>query len=156
MSVAGKNLSRISKSTTAKDKIILRGLPVSCVIGVFPAERTAPQTLFFDLELRGDFSIAGQTDDLNDAVDYIAVERCVKDFAAGTAFHLLERLAYACAEELLEKFPLLDSVTLGIRKPDAPVESGSVMLEITQHRVSCPDSVTCYHLRTPAVPVRSD
>ena len=36
------------------DKIILRGLPVACVIGTLPAERIAPQTLFFDLELCGD------------------------------------------------------------------------------------------------------
>ena len=116
------------------DKIILRGLPVGCVIGALPAERTAPQTLFFDLELYGDFSRAGRTDDLNDAVDYTAVERCVKEFAAGTSFYLLERLAYACGERLLERFPLLNSVTLGIRKPDAPVESESVMLEVTLGR----------------------
>lgn len=28
------------------DKIILKGLPVGCVIGTLPAERTAQQTLF--------------------------------------------------------------------------------------------------------------
>ena len=116
------------------DKIILRGLPVGCVIGTFPEERTAPQTLFFDLELCGDFSRAGRTDDLNNAVDYTAAEQCVKEYAAGTSFHLLERLAYACAEKLLEEFPLLDRVTLGIRKPCAPVESESVELEITLGR----------------------
>ena len=116
------------------DKIILRGLPVACVVGTLPGERTAPQTLFFDFELCGDFSRAGHSDDLNDAVDYTAVERCVKEFAAGTSFYLLERLAYACGERLLERFPLLNSVTLGIRKPDAPVESESVMLEVTLGR----------------------
>ena len=116
------------------DKIILKGLPVGCVIGTLPAERTAPQTLFFDLELCGDFSRAGRTDDLNDAVDYTAAERCVKEFAAGTSFRLLERLAYACAEKLLEEFPLLERVTLRIRKPQAPVESESVELEITLAR----------------------
>ncbi|MBP5586873.1 MAG: dihydroneopterin aldolase [Lentisphaeria bacterium] len=116
------------------DKIILRGLPVGCVIGTLPAERTAPQTLFFDLELCGDFSRAGRTDDLNDAVDYTAVERCVKEYAAGTSFFLLERLAYACGEKLLEGFPLLDRVTLRIRKPDAPVESESIELEVTLAR----------------------
>ena len=116
------------------DRIILRGLPVACVIGVFPAERTAPQTLFFDLELCGDFSRAGRTDDLNDAVDYTAVERCVKEYAAGTSFYLLERLAYACGQRLLDEFPLLDRVTLRIRKPDAPVESDCVELEVTLDR----------------------
>ena len=116
------------------DRIILKGLPVGCVIGTLPAERTAPQTLFFDLELCGDFSRAGHTDDLNDAVDYTAVERCLKDYAAGTSFQLLERLAYACGEKLLERFPLLERVTLRIRKPEAPVESESVELEITLAR----------------------
>ena len=116
------------------DKIILKGLPVCCVIGTLPAERTAQQTLFFDLELCGDFSRAGQTDDLNDAVDYTAAERCVKEYAAGTSFYLLERLAYACGKRLLAEFPLLDRVTLRIRKPDAPVESDSVELEITLSR----------------------
>ena len=116
------------------DRIILKGLPVGCVIGTLPAERTAPQTLFFDLELCGDFSRAGQTDDLNDAVDYTAVERCVKDYAAETSFYLLERLAYACGEKLLTQFPLLDRITLRIRKPDAPVESDCVELEVTLSR----------------------
>ena len=116
------------------DRIILKGLPVGCVIGTLPVERTAPQTLFFDLELYGDFSRAGHTDDLNDAVDYTAVERCVRDYAAGTSFHLLERLAYACGERLLAEFTLLDRITLRIRKPDAPVESESVELEVTLGR----------------------
>ena len=116
------------------DKIILRGLPVSCVIGTLPAERTSPQTLFFDLELCGDFSRAGHTDDLNDAVDYTTAERCVREYAAETSFYLLERLAYACAGKLLAQFPLLSQVTLRIRKPDAPVESESDALEITLAR----------------------
>jgi len=116
------------------DRIILRGLPVDCVIGTLPAERLAPQRLYFDLALCGDFSRAGATDDLNDAVDYTAVERIVCEFASGTSFRLLERLAYACADRLLESFPLLDSVTLTIRKPSAPVASDSVELEITRKR----------------------
>ena len=116
------------------DRIVLKSLPVVCVIGTLPVERSAPQTLFFDLQLCGDFSRAGHSDDLNDAVDYTAVERCVKEFAAGTSFYLLERLAYACGERLLERFPLLNRITLGIRKPDAPVESESVMLEVTLAR----------------------
>ena len=116
------------------DKIILRGLPVDCVIGTLPSERISPQRLSFDLTLSGDFSRAGATDDLNDAVDYTAVERAVLDYAAGTRFQLLERLAYACADRLLERFPLLSSVTLRIRKPDAPVVSESVELEITKSR----------------------
>lgn len=116
------------------DTIILRGVPVNCVIGTLPTERTSPQTLFFDLDLCGDFSRAGETDDLADAVDYTAVERVVKDFAAGTSFYLLERLAYAGARKILEQFPLLTQVTLRIRKPGAQVESESVALEITLGR----------------------
>ena len=116
------------------DKIILRGLPVDCVIGTFPEERTSPQTLFFDLDLYGDFSRAGETDELADAVDYTAVERCVKEFAAGTSFFLLERLAYASARKLLEQFPLLNRITLTVRKPSARVGSESVALEITLAR----------------------
>ena len=116
------------------DRIILKGLPVGCVIGTLPEERTAPQTLFFDMLLCGVFSRAGRTDDLNDAVDYTAVERCVREYAAGTSFHLLERLAYACGEKLLAEFPLLDRVVLRIRKPDAPVESEYIELEVSLAR----------------------
>ena len=116
------------------DKIILRGLPVSCVIGTLPDERMSPQTLFFDLDLCGDFSRAGDTDDLGDAVDYTAVERCVKEYAAGTSFFLLERLAYASARKLLEQFPLVNRITLTVRKPSARVESESVALEVTLAR----------------------
>lgn len=116
------------------DRIILRGLPVSCIVGTLPAERTSPQTLFFDLDLYGDFSRAGETDDLGDAVDYTAVERCVKMFVSGTSFFLLERLAYASARVLLDRFPPLRRITLTVRKPSASVWSESVALEITLER----------------------
>ena len=116
------------------DRIILRGLPVDCIVGTLPAERVSPQRLFFDLFLSGDFSRAGESDDLNDAVDYTAAERLVREYAAGTSFRLLERLAYACARRLLDAFPLLDAVTVSIRKPAAPVASDSVELEVTLKR----------------------
>ena len=111
------------------DKIILRGLPVDCVIGTLPAERVSPQRLYFDLILSGELLVR-----IGEHVEHTAVERTVLEYAAGTRFQLLERLAYACAERLLERFPLLGSVTLRIRKPDAPVVSESVELEITRGR----------------------
>ena len=52
------------------DCIQLRGLRVVCVVGVLPEERDRPQPLEIDIDIYTDLSAAGQSDDLNDTLDY--------------------------------------------------------------------------------------
>ena len=52
------------------DRIEVRGLVVTTVVGVLPHERTIAQPLQIDLDLHVDLRDAGRTDDLSDTADY--------------------------------------------------------------------------------------
>jgi dihydroneopterin aldolase len=68
---------------------------------------------------------AATGDRIEDTVDYREVVRCVREVSDSRQFHLLEAMAAAVAEALLERFRL-DGVRARVRKPavrlEAPVE----------------------------------
>ena len=98
--------------------------------GVLERERSEGQRFLFDVELEvGD---AGATDRIEDAVDYRLVAACVREVSDARAYHLLEALAVAVADELLVRFPVT-SVRVRVRKPDVmldpPVSDAAVSVE---------------------------
>ena len=111
--------------------IELYGLELHGRHGVAEEERAAGQRFLFDLWLdEGD--AAATTDRLEDAVDYREVVAVVREVSDGRTFRLLEALAAAVAETLLERFPL-ERVRVRVRKPDvelaAPVDYSAVTVE---------------------------
>ncbi len=107
--------------------IEVTGLLLHGFHGALDWERDRGQNFLFDLELEvGD---AGSSDKLADAVDYRDVARCVREVSDARAYHLLEALATAVADELVARFPV-ESVSVRVRKPDVvldpPVEQVAV------------------------------
>ena len=99
--------------------IELTGLLVHGFHGALDWERERGQNFLFDLELEvGD---AGSSDKLEDAVDYRDVAACVKDVSDARAYHLLEALATAVADELIARFPV-ERVSVRVRKPDVVLD----------------------------------
>ena len=72
------------------DLIVLEGLEVQALIGVYDWERTARRPLVFDLRLRVDLRRAGRSDDVADTVDYAAVAEQVSALVAQSTPQLLE------------------------------------------------------------------
>ena len=106
----------------------LAGLELYGYHGVNPEERHGGQRFLFDVRLEvGD---AGLSDRIEDAVDYRDVAATVREVSSGTQFHLLEALAAAVADRLLERFPV-EWVSVRVRKPDValPVEHSAVTVE---------------------------
>ena len=99
--------------------IELTGLLVHGFHGALDWERERGQNFLFDLEL--DVGEAGSSDALEDAVDYRDVAGCVKEVSDGRAYHLLEALATAVADELITRFPV-KSVSVRVRKPDVVLD----------------------------------
>ncbi len=87
--------------------------------GVDAAERDLGGRFSFDVELVADLAHAGETDDLNDTVDYKAVYDVVSAVQR-RGFHLLEALAQNTAQEILEQFRV-DAVTVRVRKQSVPL-----------------------------------
>ncbi|MDE7215009.1 MAG: dihydroneopterin aldolase, partial [Clostridia bacterium] len=86
------------------DKILIRGLTVSACHGVHGYEKTTPQKFIFDCDLYKDLTLAAQTDELENTVNYSAVCNAVAELAKGNTFDLIEKLAYEAAYKILESF----------------------------------------------------
>ncbi len=80
------------------DKIYIKNLLVSCIIGVFPEEREKKQELMFNIELSTDLRAAGKSDNLADTVDYFALENEIVKMVSASSFQLIESLAERTAE----------------------------------------------------------
>ena len=76
-------------------------LRVVCVVGVLPEERDRPQPLEIDIDIYTDLSAAGQSDDLNDTLDYGAVAAAVNQICTSAGAQLLEHLGQLVADQLL-------------------------------------------------------
>lgn len=116
------------------DRVILQGMLFYGTHGVYAEEALLGQRFELDVELHADTERAGQSDRLQDTINYGDVYRRVRDVVEGRRFHLIEALAAAVAKELLQEFPALEAVTVRVRKPHAPINGVLDGVEIEIHR----------------------
>jgi 7,8-dihydroneopterin aldolase/epimerase/oxygenase len=112
----------------------LHGLEIFGYHGVNEREQTDGQPFHYDLELEvGD---AGVSDRIEDAVDYREVAAAVRELSEARRFDLLEALASAVADMLLERFPQAESVVVRVRKTKLrlPVEWSAVTVRRSARR----------------------
>jgi dihydroneopterin aldolase len=102
--------------------ILVTGLRELGVHGVLPEEQSRPQPFEVDVELEVDLSSAGQTDDLDDTVDYSAVAEAVSRVVKNERYQLLERLATRIGE-VCRTDDRVRSVTVTVRKLHPPVRA---------------------------------
>ena len=107
------------------DIIFLRQLQIDTVIGIHDWEREIRQPLVLDLEMASDIRLAAQTDSITDALDYQAVAERITDFVRNSSFQLVETLAEACAQIVLQEFGVR-WLRLTVNKPDAIDNAQSV------------------------------
>ncbi len=98
------------------DLVLIEGLEVRTVIGIYDWEREIRQVVRLDLEMAWDISKAGQSDDINDALDYKAVSERLASFIEDSQFALIEALIEACAVIVLQEFHV-PWVKIKIAKP---------------------------------------
>jgi len=115
------------------DRILIRDLELSTVIGIFPEERIAPQKVVLNLELGVDLRKAGASDDFRDALDYSALESLLVQTAKTSSFQLLERLAEELAKVALS-FEQAEEVRLTLDKPGAPKYARSIAVSIERKK----------------------
>ncbi|RMH42724.1 MAG: dihydroneopterin aldolase [Gammaproteobacteria bacterium] len=105
-------------------------MEVRTVIGIFDWEREIRQTVRLDMEIAWDISRAAASDRIEDTLDYKAVAKRLIAFIEGSSFGLIEALAEACANIVIEEFgaPWL---RLKLSKPlhYLGMESASVVIE---------------------------
>ena len=82
--------------------------------GVYPEERERGQDFLFDVEIA--VGERGSSDRLEEAVDYGDVARMVKEVSDARRYDLLEALAGAVADELIDRFGA-ERATVRVSKP---------------------------------------
>lgn len=110
-------------------RIIIDNLKTSCIIGVKPDERLKPQEVIVDLSLSLDLSKAGNTDNLQDTIDYDALTRDIVEFIEKSRFELLEKLAYEIAK-LIKDNTEASEVKVVVKKPSAIEKARYAAVEI--------------------------
>ena len=94
--------------------IELHGLELFGYHGVLPEEAENGQTFWYDVEL--EVGERGASDRIEDAVDYRDVAATVRE-VNDRQFRLLEALACAVADAIVERFPV-ERVKVRVRKPE--------------------------------------
>lgn len=103
------------------DCIRLTGMAFFGYHGDEPEETKLGQRFYVDMELELDLSEAGESDKLEDSVNYVAVYELVKRRAEGGPFKLLEKLAGIINDDVLSLFPKVNKVTTTVHKPGSPI-----------------------------------
>jgi dihydroneopterin aldolase len=104
--------------------------------GVFETERTNGGLFEIDAELTCDVTEAEAEDNLKKTLDYEKVYAFIKEVCASSKFYLIEALAAKISMRLIENFPMIQKVTIKVRKP-SPQLGGvidSVEVEHTEYR----------------------
>ncbi len=104
------------------DRILLTGMEFYGYHGCLSEERRTGQTFLVDLEMYLDLQPAGDSDALEDTVNYAEVFEEVRRIVEGEPRKLIESVAEAISRRLLENFPKLERVRVTLHKPSAPIE----------------------------------
>jgi dihydroneopterin aldolase len=111
------------------DLVLIEGLEVRTVIGIYDWEREIRQMVRLDLEMAWDISKAAASDDIADTLDYKAVSKRLISFVEASSFGLIEALAEQCATIVREEFHV-PWLRLKMSKPGAVRGSENVAVLI--------------------------
>ena len=111
------------------DQVFITDLVARGIIGVNDWEREQPQDILINIVLFTDLHQAGQSDDVNDSVDYRSVAKKVLAHAETARRLTVEALAADLAQLCLE-VARVEKVRVRVEKPGAVRFSRSVGVEI--------------------------
>jgi dihydroneopterin aldolase len=112
--------------------IDVEGLELAGFHGALPEEKKRGQRFLFDVQLVA-HDAGVRSDQLADTVDYTQVVARIQAVNERERYNLIEALAAAVADDLLEHFPV-SRVRVRVRKPEvqleAPVEWTAATIEL--------------------------
>lgn len=117
------------------DKVIIQGLTLYSLIGVYDFERHEKQRVIVDVVLFTDLRAAAISDNVADTLDYGKVAMRLAQIADQSSFKLLEALANAMIETIFAEFAV-QKLELQLSKPDILDNADSVGVCFHRERVS--------------------
>ena len=111
------------------DRVFIRELKISTVIGVYDWERRVRQVVVIDIEMATDNRAAAASDGIDDALNYAAVAARIEGFVGDSQFQLIETMAERVAEIILNEFQV-PWVCVRLAKPGAVRAASEVGVQI--------------------------
>lgn len=111
------------------DKVIIKDLVARGVIGVYDWERVKPQEILINIVLFGDLTKAGETDNIDDSINYKTVAKGAQSLAENCERMTVEALANDIINYCLETKGV-KKVLVRVEKPGAVRFANSVGVEI--------------------------
>ena len=108
----------------------VKGLEIPGRHGATPEEHERDQPFLYDVEVE---LPEPQADRVEETVDYREVVAVVREVSASEERQLLETLAAAVADALIERFPL-ERVRVRVRKPEVRLEAPAEWTAATVER----------------------
>jgi len=104
--------------------------------GVLTDEQNLGGKFDVDVDLHCDLTRGAKSDHLQDTVNYERVYDCIRSLVLDKKHLLLESLASSIGKGILKNFSKVNSVTIRVRKPGAPVRGviDHVEVELTETR----------------------
>jgi len=115
------------------DKVIVKDLVARGIIGVNDWERVKPQEILINLELYGDLSKAGQTDEVEDSINYRTIAKQALHIAETSERFTVEALAADIADVCMATEGVFRAV-IRVEKPGAVRFADSVGVEIERQK----------------------
>jgi len=115
------------------DQVIIKDLVARGIIGINDWEREKPQEILINIVLFADLRKAGESDDIEDCVNYRTVAKKALEHAERAQRFTVEALAADLARLALEE-PGVLKARVRVEKPGAVRFAGSVGVEIERGR----------------------
>lgn len=113
------------------DQVFIRDLSVRGVIGIHDWERQVRQEILINLVLFGNLRKAGESDQIEDCINYQAVAEKIQAYAESAQRYTVEALATDLASICLQE-PNVQKVRVRVEKPGAVRFAQSVGVEIVR------------------------
>jgi dihydroneopterin aldolase len=113
-------------------EIEIEGLEVRGFHGATPQEQEQGQRFLFDVWLLA-HDAGVRSDLLDDTVDYTRVVACIQEVSDAHRFNLIEALAAAVADTLVERFEV-SRVRVRVRKPEVQLDAPAAFTAATIER----------------------
>ncbi len=105
------------------EKIIVKGLRLKAYHGVNPEEKVNGQMFELDITALIDAKNANASDELDDTVSYAKIIKTTRTVFTAESYNLIEYAANKVGMEIMKAYPKLKSVTVLLKKPEAPISA---------------------------------
>lgn len=105
------------------EKIIIKGLKIKAFHGVNPQEKIDGQNFILDITAELDVKKAQLSDNVDHTVSYSDIIKTTTAVFTEKSYNLIETAANKVGMEIIRTYPKLRSVTVLLKKPEAPIKA---------------------------------